>query len=105
MIDHTSETLLTIRQARHAFPHAPSQATIWRWLLKGARGHVLESVKVGGRRFTSREACHRFIEATSADSGELQRPTMQDRRRSFRSAQATLDHFGVKKPLDSPAEL
>ncbi|TWT35170.1 hypothetical protein KOR34_00580 [Posidoniimonas corsicana] len=95
MIDATTETLLTIRQARDVFPNSPSEATLWRWLLKGVRGHVLDSVRVGGRRFTSREACQRFIEATSAEPERPKPPTLHERRRSLQQAQATLDHYGV----------
>lgn len=38
-------------------------ATLHRWARGGARGHRLETVCVGGRRFTSKEALWRFIRA------------------------------------------
>lgn len=105
MIDVATETLLTIRQARDAFPNAPSEPTIWRWLLKGVRGHVLESIRVGGRRYTSREACLRFIAATSAEPGKRRPSTSRERRQAMLAARATLDHFGVRSNLESRVDL
>lgn len=40
-------------------------STVWRWVLRGLGGHHLESVRIGGRRITSREAFARFIAATN----------------------------------------
>ncbi|MCA9184407.1 MAG: DUF1580 domain-containing protein [Pirellulaceae bacterium] len=95
MIDAATENLITIAQARHEFPHEPSTATIWRWMLKGVRGTVLESIRVGGRRFTSKEACHRFIHGKSGtpkgrkiDLGSVQSAAANH-------AKKILDHFGV----------
>lgn len=36
-------------------------ATAWRWCLRGCRGIKLESLLIGGVRYTSREACVRFL--------------------------------------------
>lgn len=36
-------------------------STIYRWATKGFRGHVLESVFVGGIRYTTHEALERFV--------------------------------------------
>ena len=38
-------------------------STVYRWVTKGARGRVLESVMVGGIRYTSIEAVRRFLQA------------------------------------------
>lgn len=40
-------------------------STVWRWVLRGLRGHHLECVRIGGRRYTTREAFARFIAATN----------------------------------------
>lgn len=40
-------------------------STVWRWALKGCRGVVLESLSIGGRRYTSEEAFGRFIESSN----------------------------------------
>ena len=36
-------------------------STIYRWATKGVRGHVLESVLIGGIRYTTHEALERFV--------------------------------------------
>jgi hypothetical protein len=38
-------------------------STVYRWVTKGSRGQVLESVMVGGIRYTSIEAVYRFLSA------------------------------------------
>jgi len=45
-------------------------STVWRWTLKGVRGHKLQSALVGGHRFTSHEAIGRFTQAINAGPGE-----------------------------------
>lgn len=95
MIDTKRETLITVAEARRQFPQQPSTATVWRWMLKGVRDAVLESVHVGGRRFTSIEACHRFIEATSERDEKPKQRTKREQRQSLRQAKLILDQFGV----------
>ena len=68
-IDVHQEELLTLSQAaravrpRGAKPLAPS--TIWRWHKHGIKGVRLETVVIGGKRHTSREALTRFTAATT----------------------------------------
>jgi len=38
-------------------------STVYRWTTKGARGRILESVMVGGIRYTTVEAVQRFLTA------------------------------------------
>lgn len=38
-------------------------STVYRWVTKGARGRVLESVMVGGIRYTTIEAVGRFLQS------------------------------------------
>ena len=62
-IDFEVETLVAFNEARSAFPgkkNIPLQ-TLHRWRLHGVRGAKLETVLVGGSRYTSREAINRFI--------------------------------------------
>jgi Protein of unknown function (DUF1580) len=40
-------------------------STVYRWMTKGVRGKTLESFMVGGVRFTTVEAVHRFFELKS----------------------------------------
>ncbi|MBX3437201.1 MAG: DUF1580 domain-containing protein [Planctomycetaceae bacterium] len=54
------------RPQRDACQVGPNISTLHRWRLHGVRGHKLETVLVGGRRFTSDEALERFIARTTA---------------------------------------
>lgn len=47
-------------EADHVHPK-----TVWRWATAGVRGVQLETVFVGGQRFTTREALSRFCEAVT----------------------------------------
>jgi len=71
MIDPTTENLLTPIQVARLFPGRSgtgvSVATVWRWLSgRGRRGVVLESIRVGGSRYSSREAVSRFVQHVNA---------------------------------------
>ena len=55
------ETLVSLSEACKLFPRTVARPTLERWLRKGSRGVKLESVLVGNRRMTSREALDRFI--------------------------------------------
>lgn len=67
-IDLQSESLLSLQQSRTAFPGGKrlSLATLHRWRLKGVRGTRLETILIGGQRYTSTEAIERFIAAQNA---------------------------------------
>lgn len=94
MIDVQTETILTAKQACAAFPKHVSLPTLWRWMLKGTRGVVLESIRIGGRRYTSAEACSRFIQASAEDTPSPERKKQQ-RSMAMKQARAVLDQFGV----------
>jgi len=57
----SGEELLTLTDAAHETPGRPTVRTLWRWSSKGVRGVRLQTLKVGGRTFTSREALNRFL--------------------------------------------
>jgi len=63
MIDTSAEELVSFEDAAAYLPSQPHRATVWRWSQRGVRGVTLESVMVGGRRFTSIEAVDRFVAA------------------------------------------
>lgn len=44
--------------------------TLWRWMTHGANGIKLESFMIGGRRYTTREALSRFVEASTQAANE-----------------------------------
>lgn len=64
-IDIRSETVITFEMAATSLPcpdgKRVSPRSVRRWTYVGLRGVILESVKVGGRRFTTEEAVHRFL--------------------------------------------
>ena len=58
-IDIHAEQIIPLAQAVHHIPHRPSYGSIKRYVRIGA----LDSFRSGGRRHTSVEACHRFLES------------------------------------------
>lgn len=92
MIDLDKETLLTVKQARAVLPNRPSINTIYRWFWKGVRGIKLDSIRVGGRIFTTKEACDRFIHASSRMPTEEERFAERD---AIRNARQFLDMSGI----------
>lgn len=70
--------------------------TVWRWCVKGARGVKLESLAIGGKRITSREAFERFVSATNPNAvtaASAPSPAESSRRR--KRAAAVLDRAGI----------
>jgi hypothetical protein len=63
MIDPMSETLWSMDQAAE-FLHA-SRSKVYSWTIHGCRGVTLESVQLGTRRHTTKEAVGRFVTALS----------------------------------------
>ena len=109
MIDLTEAEAISLGEVpRHVPPgrggRRVNASTVARWCLRGVRGVRLESVVVGGRRYTDRAAIARFIAATTA-AGErrLNLPNVSqasteppnDRSRSIAIAQEGLTRVGV----------
>jgi hypothetical protein len=61
-----SETLLSLSEAGRSLPRQPGPSTLWRWHRRGISGVKLETVVIGGRRYTSHEALRRFVDATTS---------------------------------------
>ena len=92
-----AENLLTVAQASHECPGRPSIRTVWRWMRRGAKGTRLESVTIGGRRYTSREALERFIRSQNSDHLTTPVSTVTSRRKQgLEAAEAELDAAGVR---------
>lgn len=77
MIDVYHEKVFPLTEAPK---HTPTRAgkrihraTTFRWALHGLRGVRLETIKIGGHRYTSREALARFY-AELSRSGSTQPP-------------------------------
>lgn len=65
------EDVIGLEEARKELPGDPAYSTIWRWAingvqLRGSKERVkLETVCIGRKRFTTRQAITRFIELRS----------------------------------------
>ena len=69
-IDPINDRLLPLREAADLFPRRRmgakvNVATLWRWMTRGARGVVLETVRVGNQNYTTEQAVREFIVAQS----------------------------------------
>lgn len=67
MIDMRSEQLQLFAKAARSLPDSPHVGTLHRWSRQGVRGRRLESIVIGGRRYTSVEALQRFVAAVTAE--------------------------------------
>lgn len=76
-----------------------SMPTAWRWSMKGARGVKLETMQIGGRRYTTQEAFQRFVErgTAAANGGSVTSATRTNRQRkaAIDHANAELDAAGI----------
>jgi len=97
MIDPATETLIPWQQVAKHVPGQPHLSTLWRWRLKGIKGNRLETLSIGGKRFSSLQAVVRFIDACNADDAPAtptftatQRQHMSDAARQELAAQ-----FGI----------
>ena len=97
MIDIRTETVVPIAEAPQHTPGHPSLATVWRWVLNGTRAGKLESILIGGRRFTSVEAIQRFAQQSTAAADGDATPvrTSRQRDRAIEQAERQLDAAGI----------
>lgn len=92
-----TETLIPFSQARSAFPgrQRVGLATLHRWRLSGVRGVKLETLVVGGIRFTSTEAIQRFLERQNAPETADSGITAEQRQARSTAARAALAARGI----------
>ncbi len=96
MIDIDHETMRLLTQAAKDVPGRPSISTLMRWASKGIRGVTLETVLIGGRRYTSVEAIGRFVRRLSSSPTETESPPRpQNLNHSDLSTQQELDAAGL----------
>lgn len=97
MIDLSTETIFPVSEAPKHIPGRPSKASCWRWVLQGVGGIKLESILIGGKRFTSHEAVQRFGDRrTAAADGETPPArTSRQREASISKAEAELAEAGI----------
>lgn len=69
MIDFDKEELISFKEASSLLPRNGEKkvhvSTLFRWAGKGSGGVVLETIHLGGRRYTSKEAIQRFVSQVS----------------------------------------
>jgi hypothetical protein len=92
--DIDSERPISFNEAGRYLPESsrPSYATWWRWWRKGIKGVRLQTVVIGGRRFTTPRYVEEFIAATTAAAAG-ERPTTRtpaQREREIRRAEAEM---------------
>ena len=96
MIDQETETLLTPARSCKEFPGGVGIATVWRYMSKGVRGVKLEYFVCGGKRWTSKEAISRFVDAQNTDQTPAPPAiTPAQRRRQSEAARAELERAGI----------
>jgi hypothetical protein len=98
MIDLKTESLLAVTTVPAELPDRPHISTIWRWINRGCRGVRLETILIGGKRYTSLEALQRFVEATTVAaerSPANTAVTAPSRRRDIGKANSELDAAGI----------
>ncbi len=100
MIDVNCESLLTLTQAAKRLPSrrpgkSPHVATLYRWASRGVRGVVLDTVRIGGTRFTSVEAVGRFSRALTEGSAVPRRSEGGGATRRLEAAEDVLERHGV----------
>ena len=96
-IDIQVETPVKMTEAANAVPGRPHNSTVWRWHQKGVRGVKLETILIGGTRYTSNEALQRFFDRTTAAAAgtESVPRTSAQRQRSFEKAERELNDAGI----------
>lgn len=97
MIDLTTETVFPVTEAPKYIPGRPSLGSCWRWVLKGVGGIKLESILIGGKRFTSVEAIQRFCDrrTAAADGAPLPPRTPSQRQREVTAAERECEEAGL----------
>ena len=76
MIDHHREELVPLPKVPKLLPRRPNGkrlhiSTVYRWAQRGVRDGIrLETLRIGGTTYTSRQALQRFAEALSSSDGD-----------------------------------
>lgn len=96
MLDVQNENLLTLREAADGLPGRAGSvhpSTLHRWAAGGVAGAKLETVRIGGCRYTTAQAIERFILACSG-SGASSTPSVATEKQIAR-AERECDALGV----------
>jgi len=99
--DLLAEEVLTLSEAAKSLHHRPHVSTLHRWRKHGVRGVKLETVTIGSRRFTSRQALERFSAATTAAADKSLPPTRTPTQR-LRAIKAAETQIAVSHKIKLP---
>lgn len=93
------EDVLRLDDAKKLLPGRPDRSTVYRWALgPGSHGVRLESFKVGRRRFTTKQAIQRFVEAVTVAADGNKQPVVRshrEREKAITSAEKRLEQAGI----------
>ena len=92
MIDLSNETVIPLAKAAKHIPGRPHVATLYRWA--GREQNGLETVRIGGRIFTSVQAIERFAVRCTNPSNQAVR-TPARRKREVVAAEALLERAKI----------
>ena len=93
----SNEQARTFNEAARFLPgnHRPAYSTWWRWWRKGIRGVRLQTILIGGRRYTTQKFVEDFIAEVTARANGEQFSTRTPRRRA-KNIEAAERELGVK---------
>lgn len=92
-IDLSSETVIPLRDGAKHCPGRPHISTFYRWMQRSQ--NPLETIKVGGRIYTSVEAIQRFAERCSNPGVATNVRTSKQRQREIQHATTELTKVGI----------
>jgi len=95
VIDIDKEDLRLLNKASDDVPGNPHVSTLIRWALRGIKGCKLETVMVGGRRFTSVEAIQRFLVRLNEPGSVTHDVLAKTRARGIVDADRRLEEEGI----------
>ena len=96
MIDFQKEHLRTLSEAARLLPGRPHVSTLHRWARRGVKGVRLDTVRIGGRRYTSIEAVQRFAAGlTAGPPPPAPSAGVADRRRRDAMVERELQSLGL----------
>lgn len=100
-IELRCETLLSFHDAAELLPTRRRGSrlhisTLYRWAIRGCRGHRLETIVLGGQRVTSLEALQRFFDKLTAVRSPLFADATMNGSPRQAAASAALDAEGIR---------
>ena len=69
-----AQKLLSLSEAAELLPNRPHVSTLWRWCRRGVKGVRLQTVIVGGRRYTTAPFLSDFVAQLTDPRADMPRP-------------------------------